>query len=54
MAALMPQIRRDMGEDVCAKITCTATERAAFFGPEPAKNQPQGTPSTTPSLPPSP
>jgi hypothetical protein len=54
MAALMPQIRRDMGEDVCAKITCTAAERAAFFGAEPAKNPPQGTPSTTPSRPPTP
>jgi len=54
MAALTPRIRRDMGQDVCAKVTCTAAERAAFFGPEPAKNQTQGTPLPTPSLPPSP
>jgi len=30
--ALIPQLRRDMGDEVCAKITCTAAERTAFFG----------------------
>jgi uncharacterized protein len=32
MARLMPQMRRDMGEEICAKVTCTASERTAYFG----------------------
>ena len=47
MSALMPQVRRDMGEEICAKTTCTAAERAAYFGPEPAKSEPQAPPPPT-------
>jgi len=42
---LIPQMRRDMGQEVCAKIPCTPAERAGFFGAEAAKNQPVGPPS---------
>jgi len=38
LVALMPGVRRDMGEEVCAKITCTPAERTAFFGATAAKN----------------
>ncbi|HEY1878625.1 MAG TPA: DUF2059 domain-containing protein [Caulobacteraceae bacterium] len=34
----LPEIRREMGEEACAKITCTAAERTAFFGAAAAKN----------------
>ena len=36
MAGLMPQLKRDMGTEICAKTQCGPAERAAFFGPEPA------------------
>jgi uncharacterized protein len=38
LAGLAPQMRRDMGEEACAKLTCTTAERAFYFGPAPAKN----------------
>jgi len=38
MIALLPEVRRDMGEEVCAKVTCTPAERTAFFGAAAAKN----------------
>jgi hypothetical protein len=38
LVALMPGVRHDMGEEVCAKITCTPAERTAFFGATAAKN----------------
>jgi hypothetical protein len=34
---MMPEIQRDAGEEVCAKITCTAAQKAAFMGQSPAK-----------------
>jgi uncharacterized protein len=40
MARLTPQMRREMGEEICAKVTCTPTERAAYFGPSPSNPAP--------------
>ncbi len=37
LVTLLPQMRRDMGDVVCAKVTCTAAERTAFFGAADAK-----------------
>jgi hypothetical protein len=34
---LLPEIMRDAGEEVCAKTTCTAAQKAAFFGKTPPK-----------------
>jgi hypothetical protein len=34
----LPELRREMGEEACAKITCTPAERTAFFGAQAAKN----------------
>jgi hypothetical protein len=49
MAGLMPQMRREIGAEVCAKLTCTAAERAAYFGAEPANSAPSGSaPSAQP------
>jgi hypothetical protein len=36
--ALMPQMRRQMGEEVCAKVTCSAAEKRAYFGDAPPAN----------------
>jgi len=47
MAQLMPQIRHDMGDEVCAKTACTAAERAAYFGDG-------STPAKAPGTPPAP
>jgi len=33
---LMPQARREMGEEICAKTTCTPGQKAAYFGAAPA------------------
>ena len=33
---MMPEIQRDAGEEICAKITCTAAQKAAFMGETPA------------------
>lgn len=35
LIADLPQLRRDMGEEICAKVTCTTAERTAFFGASP-------------------
>ncbi|HEY2051180.1 MAG TPA: DUF2059 domain-containing protein [Caulobacteraceae bacterium] len=35
MMRLTPQLRREMGEEMCAKVTCTPAERASFFGSSP-------------------
>jgi len=35
LVGLVPQTRRDMGTEICAKITCTAAQTAAFFGSKP-------------------
>jgi hypothetical protein len=37
LAGFLPQMRRDTGEQACAKLTCTPAERAAF-GLAPATN----------------
>jgi hypothetical protein len=45
MVRLTPQLRRDMGEEICAKVTCTASEKAAYFGsspPNPEARTPPG------------
>jgi len=42
MISLAPQMRRDIGTEVCAKITCTAAQRAAYFGPAAANGGPAG------------
>jgi hypothetical protein len=34
---LAPQIQRDAGAEICAKITCTAAQKAAFAGETPPK-----------------
>ncbi len=34
---MMPEIQHDAGEQVCAKIACTAAQKAAFMGETPAK-----------------
>jgi hypothetical protein len=34
---LAPQIQHDAGQEICAKITCTAAQKAAFMGEAPAK-----------------
>jgi hypothetical protein len=33
---MMPEIQHDAGEEVCAKISCTAAQKAAFMGDTPA------------------
>jgi hypothetical protein len=43
MLEMMPQIRRDMGEEICAKLACTPAQKAAYFGAAPAS-----TPSPSP------
>lgn len=50
IAGLMPQVRRDMGTDICAKVTCSAAERAAYFGPGSA-NGGSAAPSAAPQAP---
>ncbi|HSZ50868.1 MAG TPA: DUF2059 domain-containing protein [Caulobacteraceae bacterium] len=45
LVRLTPQLRRDMGEEICAKVTCTAAEKAAYFGsspPNPEARTPPG------------
>ena len=32
MVRLMPELRREMGDEICAKTTCTASEKAVYFG----------------------
>ena len=44
MVRLTPQLRRDMGEEICAKTTCTDAERAAYFGSSAPKSQGQTPP----------
>jgi hypothetical protein len=44
MVRLTPQLRRDMGEEICAKITCTAAEKAAYFGSSPPNAEGQTPP----------
>lgn len=35
MVTLAPQMRREIGEEVCAKLACSDAEKAAYFGPPP-------------------
>jgi hypothetical protein len=42
MVRLMPELRREMGEEICAKTTCTASEKAAYFGSSGATTPPSG------------
>jgi uncharacterized protein len=39
MVRLTPQLRREMGEEVCAKVTCTPSEKAAYFGSSPPSSE---------------
>jgi hypothetical protein len=32
MVRLTPELRRELGEEICAKTTCTAAEKAGYFG----------------------
>jgi uncharacterized protein len=36
IVGLVPQMRRDIGTAVCAKMTCTDAQKTAFFGAQPA------------------
>jgi hypothetical protein len=36
MLAMMPQMQREMGEEICAKTTCTAAEKNTYLGKAPA------------------
>jgi len=47
MARMIPQMRRDMGEEICAKVTCTTAEKAAYFGSS-APNADKPTPPAGP------
>jgi hypothetical protein len=29
---MMPEVQRDAGTEICAKITCTPAQKAAFMG----------------------
>lgn len=42
MIALAPQMRRDIGTEVCAKITCTDAQKAAYFGRQAASSGSSG------------
>ncbi|HEY1927020.1 MAG TPA: DUF2059 domain-containing protein [Caulobacteraceae bacterium] len=39
MVRMTPQLRRQMGEEVCAKVACTPAEKAAYFGSSPPSSE---------------